>query len=147
MCESDLLKIYRFAVDIKCSTEHTVCLNCKYAAYQSFPTLYSSVMTKYLYIRGFRARQHLRSLAPVMNDYDGQMIFEDLVGLKLPDICLTREQKPRKLIPTGDLTRARCVTGAHSTACSENLMYSQDKFSLNVSFKNMTTCKIIVHSL
>ena len=37
-----------------------------------------------MYIRGFRARQHLRSLAPIMNDYDGQMIFGDLVGLMLP---------------------------------------------------------------
>ena len=60
------------------------------------------------------ARQHLRSLAPVMNDdYDGQMIFGD--------ICLTGEEKPRKtsprkLVPTGDRTRARCVTGAHATA-------------------------------
>ena len=27
--------------------------------------------------------------------YDGQMIFGDLVGLKLPDICLTGEEKPR----------------------------------------------------
>ena len=40
--------------------------------------------------------QHLRSLAPVMDDYDGQMIFGDLGGLKLPDICLTGEEKPRK---------------------------------------------------
>ena len=30
------------------------------------------------------------------NDDDGQMIFEDLVGLKLPDICLTGEKEPRK---------------------------------------------------
>ena len=29
-------------------------------------------------------------------DYDGQMIFGDLVGLKLLDICLTGEEKPRK---------------------------------------------------
>ena len=38
------------------------------------------------------ARQHLRSLAPVMkDDNDGQIIFGDLGGLKLPDICLTGE--------------------------------------------------------
>ena len=30
------------------------------------------------------------------DDYDGQMIFGDLAGLKLPDICLTGEEKPRK---------------------------------------------------
>ena len=45
-----------------------------------------------LYIGSFRARQHLRSLEPVMNDYGGQMIFGDLGGLKLPDICLTGEE-------------------------------------------------------
>ena len=30
------------------------------------------------------------------DDYDGQMIFGDLRGLKFPDICLTGEEKPRK---------------------------------------------------
>ena len=30
------------------------------------------------------------------DDSDGQMIFGDLVGLNLPDICLTSEEKPRK---------------------------------------------------
>ena len=50
-----------------------------------------------LYIWGFRACQHLRSLASVMNDdNDGQMIFVDLGGLKLPNICLTGEEKPRR---------------------------------------------------
>ena len=78
-----------------------------------------------MYIRGFRACQHLRSLAPVMNEYDndGQMIFEDIGGLKLPDICLADEEKPRKtsprkLVPTGDRTRARYVTSARATSCS-----------------------------
>ena len=51
--------------------------------------------------------QHLRSLAPVMNDDDddddGQMIFGDLGGLKLPDICLISEEKPRK-----NLTQETC---------------------------------------
>ena len=56
-----------------------------------------------------------------MDDTDGQMIFGNLGGLKLPDICLTGEEKPRKtllrkLVPTGDRTRARWVTGAHATA-------------------------------
>ena len=32
----------------------------------------------------------------MMNDYDGQMIFGDLEGLKLPDICLTGEENPQK---------------------------------------------------
>ena len=49
------------------------------------------------------------------------MIFGDLGGLKLLDICLTGEEKPRKTsprkpVPTGDRTRARCVTGAHAAA-------------------------------
>ena len=39
----------------------------------------------------------------IMDDYDGQMIFGDLVGLKLPDICLTGEGKPRK-----NLTQETC---------------------------------------
>ena len=55
-----------------------------------------------------------------MDDDDGQMIFGDHMGLKLPDIRLTGEENPRKtsprnLVPTGDRTRARCVTGAHAT--------------------------------
>ena len=46
----------------------------------------------------FKTRQHLRSLAPVLNDddNDGQMIFGDLGGLKCPDICLAGEEEPRK---------------------------------------------------
>ena len=56
------------------------------------------------------------------DDNDGQMIFGDLGGLKLPDICLTGEENPektspRKPLPTGDRTLARCVTGARATAC------------------------------
>ena len=37
------------------------------------------------------------------DDDDGQMIFGDLVGLKLPDIHLTGEEKPRK-----NLTQETC---------------------------------------
>ena len=37
------------------------------------------------------------------DDYDGQMIFGDLGGLKFPDICLTDEGKPRK-----NLTQETC---------------------------------------
>ena len=45
------------------------------------------------------------------DDNDSQMIFGVLGGLKLPDICLTGEEKPektspRKLVPTGDRTQA-----------------------------------------
>ena len=50
------------------------------------------------------------------DDNDGQMIFENFGGLKLPDICLTGEEKtsPRKPVPTGDRTRACCMTGARA---------------------------------
>ena len=37
------------------------------------------------------------------DDNDGQMIFGDLRGLKLADICLTGEEKPRK-----NLTQETC---------------------------------------
>ena len=37
------------------------------------------------------------------DDNDGQMIFGDLGGLKLPDICLTGEEKLRK-----NLTQETC---------------------------------------
>ena len=37
------------------------------------------------------------------DDYGGQMIFGNLVGLKFPDICLTGEEKPRK-----NLTQETC---------------------------------------
>ena len=39
----------------------------------------------------------------MMDDYDGQMIFGDLVGLKLRDIRLIGEEKPRK-----NLTQETC---------------------------------------
>ena len=39
----------------------------------------------------------------MMDDNDGQMIFGDLGGLKLPDICLTGEEKPQK-----NLTQETC---------------------------------------
>ena len=37
------------------------------------------------------------------DDNDGQMIFGELGGLKLPDICLKGEEKPRK-----NLTQEAC---------------------------------------
>ena len=44
-------------------------------------------------------------------------------GLKASWHCLTDEVKlrktlPKKLVPTGDRTRARCVTSTHATTCS-----------------------------
>ena len=46
----------------------------------------------------------------MVDDYDGQMIFGDLVGLKLPDIGLTGEEKPRKNHP-GNLSRPGIESG------------------------------------
>ena len=62
----------------------------------------------------------------IMDDNDGQMIFGDLVGLKLPEIRLTGEEKPRKNLtcPDRGRTRARCVTSAHATTCSTTVDYS-----------------------
>ena len=37
------------------------------------------------------------------DDNDGQMIFGDLGGLKIPDICLTGEEEPPK-----NLTKETC---------------------------------------
>ena len=39
------------------------------------------------------------------DDNDGQMIFGDLGGLKLPDICLIGEEKPRQEPHPGNLSR------------------------------------------
>ena len=66
---------------------------------------------------------HWRPNEMIMDDYDGQMMFGDPVGLKLPDIRLIGEEKPRKtsprkLVPTGNRTRACCVASAHATTCS-----------------------------
>ena len=41
----------------------------------------------------------------MMDDYDGQMIFGEPWGLKLPDIRLTSEEKPRKKPHPGNLSR------------------------------------------
>ena len=40
-----------------------------------------------------------------MDDNDGQIIFGDLGGLKLPDICLIGDEKPRKKPHPGSLSR------------------------------------------
>ena len=94
------------------------------------PELYSRPRKKcsmYVCIFGFKGSSTSNVIGArsemMMDDYDGQMIFGNLVGLKLPDIRLTGEEKPRKtsprkLVPTGDRTRARCVTSPHATTCS-----------------------------
>ena len=59
----------------------------------------------------------------MMDDYDGQMIFGDLVGLTFLTFVLQvrknpEKAPPRKLVPTGDQTQARCITSTHATTCS-----------------------------
>ena len=49
------------------------------------------------------------------DDYDGQMIFGDLVTLKLSDICLTGEEKPRTKLHPENLSPWQA---AHATAWS-----------------------------
>ena len=39
------------------------------------------------------------------DDNKGQMIVGDLGGLKLPDICITGEEKPREKPHPGNLSR------------------------------------------
>ena len=53
----------------------------------------------YICILGFKGTSTSKVIGArnemMMDDNDGQMIFEDLVGLKLPDIRLAGEEKPR----------------------------------------------------
>ena len=63
----------------------------------------------------------------------------DIRGLKLPDIFLTDEKKTpktslKKLVPTGDRTQARCVTGAHATASFAALNLDDIKIKINSKF-------------
>ena len=53
--------------------------------------------------KGASASKVIGARSEMMDDYGGQMIFGDLVGLKLPDIRLTGEEKPRK-----NLTQETC---------------------------------------
>ena len=67
------------------------------------------------------------------DDNDGQMIFGDLGGLKLPDICLTGEEKPRKTLtqktcpdrgPNPGPLRDRRYHLVHSGGLFNNNIYS-----------------------
>ena len=86
------------------------------------------------------------------DDYDGQMILGDLRGLKFPDICLTGEEKPRKTsprkaVPTGDRTRARCVRSANATTCSTAVIEHLFQFSKCKSMISFLNCqlKLLAH--
>ena len=69
----------------------------------------------------------------------------DYCGLKLTAICLTGEEKPRKnltqeISPDGVRTWARCVTGAHATACSLAVNSGWNLFILKIQTLHHYTC-------
>ena len=80
-----------------------------------------------MYIWGFRALQHLRSLTPVLKWwwmimmakwYSGNLWAQSFLTFVSQVRKKPREKtSPRKLVSTGDRTRARCVTSAHVTTC------------------------------
>ena len=70
----------------------------------------------------------IHSKRPIWNDdYGGKMIFGDRVGLSFLTFVLQVRRNPEKTSPrkppTGDRTRARCVTSAHATTCSTAVDY------------------------
>ena len=71
-------------------------------------------LPSYVCIFGFKGASTSKVIGArnemMMDDYDGQMIFGDLVGLKLPDNRLTGEEKPRKTSP-GNLSRSGIEPG------------------------------------
>ena len=82
----------------------------------------------------------------MMDDYDGQMIFGDLVGLKLPDISLTGEEKPQK-----NLTQETCPDRGSNLgqlhdrhACYLTIVVST--YPLQQQF-NIATTKLVTHTL
>ena len=91
--------------------------------------------------------------ANMNNDYGDQMIIGDLVSIHLSYRWGKNMKKTshRKLVPTGDRTRARSVTGDHATACSTavdmflyiNEIYYLDSFiglDFTPSWIYYTTC-------
>ena len=76
----------------------------------------------------------------IEDDNDGQMIFGDLGGLKLPNICLTCEEKPRKNLtqetcpdrgsnPGPLCDRRACYRLAHSSG------WTSSKFTTGVKYQ------------
>ena len=73
----------------------------------------------------------------IRDDYDGQMTFGDLGAQSFLTFVLQvwknpEKTSPRKLVPTGDQTRAHCMTGAHATTCSTEV----DKMEVGYDARN-----------
>ena len=69
-------------------------------------------------------------------------MFRDILGLKLPDICLTSEEKPektspRKLVSTGDRTPARCVTTSMLPPSSQRWANSSTSRQITIFVQNI----------
>ena len=71
-------------------------------------------------------------------DNDGQMIFGVLGGLKLPDICLTGEEKPRK-----NLTQETCPgRGSNPQRWARSFVF-QSCFKNSIKPNNYSVPKLI----
>ena len=90
--------------------------------------LYEAPIFEWMYVYlGLRARQQLRSLAPVMKWwwmimmakwYSGTLWAWSFLTFILQVRKTPEKTSPRKPVPPGDRTRARCVISSHATTCS-----------------------------
>ena len=100
-------------------------LRSRLKAHESTKYAYGKQMVHvYNYIWVYRVRQHLTSFAPVRNDSWWLWWPNDIPAPCGPKASLYLSYRwgktsPRKLVPTGYRTRARCMTGAYATACSK----------------------------
>ena len=103
-----------------------------------------------MYIWGFRVCHHLRSLVPVMNDE--WWWPNDIRGPCGPKASwhlsyrwgkTPKKTSPRKLVLTGDWTRACCVTGTHATAWPTAVDWLREKFYITF-FLNSVTCILLL---
>ena len=92
------------------SSFHVLCHLIQQLLSLMFPLVFYSVLSSsilYVCIFGVKGASTSKVIGArnemMMDDYDGQMIFGELLGLKLPDIRLTDEEKPRK-----NLTQETC---------------------------------------
>ena len=72
----------------------------------------------------------------IMDDNDGQMMFGDLGGLTLPDICLIGEEKPRK-----NLTQETCPDRGSNPG---PLRDKRASYQLSHSGGQKQVCKILM---